>query len=545
MALRPYQLDLKREVYQAWNQGARNVVMRLDTGGGKTVVIADITREHEGASAIIAHRQELVSQLSHGLAREGLRHNLVAAEKTRRAIVAGHMEDFGRSYYEPGARCAVASVDTLVRAGGLESWFGQVTSWTTDEGHHVVRGNKWDSVIQRFTNPSCRGLLPTATPSRADGKGLGRHADGLADAMVQGPPMRWLIDQGFLTDYRIICPPSDLLSKLDEVGPSGDWTQKQLKEAAHQSQIVGDVVKSYLTWARGKRNITFATDINTAVLMAQSYRAAGVRAETLTGLTEGGLRRAILRRFAAGEIDVICAVDIISEGFDLPAVESVTFARPTESLGLYMQQFGRALRAMLGKQRAIIIDHVRNVIRHLAPDRPRPWTLDRREGKGRSTGGVGLRVCLNPACYEPFENFRSRCPHCGEPIPEPESRGSVEHVAGDLTELDENTLAALRGEVELVDRHHDFVRADAAAKFVPPIGQMRLVNLHVARQDAQTRLREVMGWFGGVRHAAGYTDAEIQREFWMRYRIDVLTAQTLGAARAEELRAKIEGSLYP
>lgn len=220
--------------------------MRLDTGGGKTVCLATIINAHAGASAVIAHRQELISQLSLTLARFGIRHNIIAAQKVRRAIAALHILELGQSYFDPGSRCAVCSIDTLTRAEGLEAWAAQVTLWITDEGHHLVLDNKWHSGIKLFTHPQVRGLLPTATPARADGKGLGRPptGSGVGDVMVQGPPMRWLIDQGFLTDYRIICPGSDL-EILEDVGNSGDWNAKQLKEAAERSHIVGDVVREY------------------------------------------------------------------------------------------------------------------------------------------------------------------------------------------------------------------------------------------------------------------------------------------------------------
>lgn len=542
MALRPYQETLKGEVEQAWNQNAKNVLMRLDTGGGKTHIIADIHREHNGATAAIAHRSELVGQLSLSLARQGVRHDLIAAETTRRGIAADHIDELGRSFYDPSSRHVCASVDTLVKVDNRDAWFSQVTHWTTDEGHHVIRGNKWDTALNRFTNSNCRGLLPTATPRRADGKGLGRHADGIADVMVQGPPMRWLIDQDYLSDYTVYCPPSDLLQMLDQVGPTGDWTAAQLKQAAHKSQIVGDAVKSYLMFARGKRGVTFATDIDTAADMVLAYQAAGVRAELITGKTDPGYRRQTLRRFAAGGLDMLVAVDIISEGFDLPAIEVGIFARPTESLALYMQQFGRTLRILAGKMRAIIIDLAGNVVRHLAPDRIRPWSLDRAERKGAGGGGIPLRICLG--CYQPFERFRTKCPHCGKPIPEPEPGGrSVLQVDGDLMELDAETLAKLRGEVEDVDQHHDYVRRDMAARNVPQIGQMAAVNRHVATQVAQRGLRELMGAWGWIRRERGLTDREMQREFFLTFGCSVLEAMALGKDNAEQLRQRISGQL--
>ena len=85
-------------------------------------------------------------------------------------------------------------------------------------------------------------------------------------------------------------------------------------------------------------------------------------------------------------------VDLFGEGFDLPAIGSVSFARPTQSFPLYAQQFGRSLRVLEGKDRAIVIDHVGNVIRHGLPDAYRAHTLDSRERKSGSAGVAALRA---------------------------------------------------------------------------------------------------------------------------------------------------------
>jgi superfamily II DNA or RNA helicase len=540
MTLRPYQHTLVTDVENAWAAGARNVLMRLDTGGGKTVILSDIVQRHPGASAVIAHRQELVGQLSLALARNGVRHRLIAAQPTIRAIAADHVAQLGRSWFDPGARCAVASVDTLIRAKGLESWAAQVTLWVTDEGHHVVNGNKWSSAIGMFTSPAVRGLLPTATPQRADGKGLGRHADGVADALVQGPPMRWLIEQGFLTDYRIVCPESDMQLLDEDVGASGDWSTAKLRAAARASHIVGDVVASYQRWGAGKLGVTFCPDTETAADVARAYVAAGVRAALLTGETDPGMRRHMLRQFAARELHQLVVVDIISEGFDLPAIEVASFARKTASLATYMQQFGRVLRPMEGKPHALIIDHVGNFLRHGPPDRPRDWSLDRRERRSSSGGGIPLRVCL--ACFQPYERVRSVCPYCQTPAPPPTSRGSPAQVEGDLAELDPEVLALLRGEVAERDMPTpDYGRWLASRRIEGP-AYAGAIARHEAAHGAQSRLRTAMTAWCADALARGYSDRETHRLFWATFGVDVLSARALAAREASELAARIDGA---
>lgn len=560
MNLRPYQFDLKSQVKAAWEHGARNVLMRLDTGGGKTIILSDLVQEHTGASAIIAHRQELVGQLSLALARAGVVHNIIAAKKTIQAVIQLHLAELGRSFYAPGARCAVASVDTLIKAKGLDHWFGQVTLWIVDEGHHVVANNKWATCVAKFTHPECRGLLPTATPARADGKGLGAHADGVAHVMVQGPPMRWLIEQGYLTDYRMVCVESDLVQMLNEanVGASGDYSSATLRDASQRSHIVGDMVAEYRRWTPGRLAIVFTSDTVTAAETTAAYRAAGIRAETLTGKTEDGLRRQMLRRFAAREIDVLVVVDIVSEGFDLPAVEVGVFGRKTESLATYMQQFGRALRPMYApgfdldtqagrlaaiaaspKPKAWIIDHVNNFLRHGPPDRVRPWTLDRRDKRGGGGDGIPSRVCLE--CWQPYERFHHACPYCGtvpEPV-EPSARSSPAMVDGDLTELDAETLASLRGAVAVVDQSREDYAVSLVARRVPGPGQDRALRLHGERQMAQAALRGAMAQWGGERKAEGLDDRQMQRLFYLTFGVDVLSAAALGTEAANRLTASL------
>lgn len=538
--LRPFQTELKGSVYQAWNQGARNVVMQLATGGGKTVTLSDITREvQEGFVCIIAHRTELVSQLSLTLAKYDVRHNIISSDATRRGISRAHVEELGRSWVDSNARCVVASIDTLVRAD-VSGWAARVTLWIVDEGHHLVEDNKWHRGISMFTHPEVRGLLPTATPIRADGKGLGRKelgGHGVADAMVFGPPMRWLIDEGYLCDYRIICPKSDM-TMIRDVSASGDWSTQALREAAQRSHIVGDVVEAYLQYGRGKLGVTFATDVETATEMTFAYVNAGVNAACLTGKTDDHTRRVMLKRYARREIDHLVAVDIISEGFDLPAIEYLAMARPTQSYALYAQQFGRSLRILEGKDKAIIVDHVGNVIRHEGPpDKPKRFTLaGTAGGGGGGDTGIPHRVCTN--CLAPYERFHRTCPHCGH-YPVPATRSSPAAVEGDMEELDAATLLALRTAVDECDHDLAWWRSKYAAQgWSPMVAGAQLKN-HAARLEAQPALRIAMATWGGRQKEAGMTDSQMQRAFYLQFGISTVEAMAVYAKEAIALTERI------
>lgn len=605
IALRPYQTELKTKVFIEWESGKPNVVMRLDTGGGKTRIFASIIEEHKGSSCLIAHRTEIVSQISLALAVCGVRHDIIADKDTCRSIANLHIAELGQSFYAPGARCAVASVDTLVRRKGLEAWAAQVTLWIVDEGHHLVEDNTWHKAIAIFTNPNCRGLLPTATPKRADGRGLGRRTarmtakagkltyeqfvangwtdiglieaaymlpslggDGVADCMVEGPSMRWLIEEGYLTDYDPICANSHIEALLGEVGKSGDWSTAKLKAAADASPIVGDVVKTYQKLNAGGYNghearaartgIVFAPDIDTAAKMLGEYRHAGIKAELVTGETDPGVRRLIFKNLERGSVHVVIAVDIVSEGTDIPALIVGQFARATASLAVYMQQLGRLLRPIYApgfdlstregrlasiaasiKPIAIIIDHVGNFMRHGPPDRPRDWPLFSTSRSSGPSDAIPMRACLNPECGHPYYRFLVECPYCCTTAPQPAGRSSPAVVEGDMTQLDPEVLAALRGMVAEKTMTVEEYRARLAAKHTKPMHQMALVKLHNEKLQAREAVGRAMDAWGGRAHSRGLSDREIQRLFWHKFGVDVWTAQTLDLEDSQKLMDKI------
>lgn len=534
MELRDYQIKAIADVYAAWEKGHRNVLLQLATGAGKTVTFSHIIANNPKPSVAIAHRVELVSQISLTLARYGIRHTIIAAKGSIREIVALHMQELGKSFYDPQARCVVAGVDTLLRMDFKTPWFKEISLVVQDEGHHPLKANKWGSVAGMF--PNAKGLYPTATPLRADGQGLGRWVDGIMDTLITGPSMRDLINMGFLTDYRIFAPPSDLdLSKVS-ISAGGDFSPPKLRSAVHKSHITGDVVAHYLRFAKGKLGVTFAVDIEAATEIATEFRKNGVAAEVISSKTPDLLRSSIMNRFRKREILQLVNVDLLGEGVDVPAIEVISMARPTQSFSLYSQQFGRALRPLKDKTHAIIIDHVGNVMRHGLPDAPRFWSLERREKRSRSQAEdvIPLRTCLNAECLAVYPRVKLNCPNCGFYSP-PMARSSPEFVDGDLLELDPEVLAMLRGEKDRIDG------APKIPQHLDPIAQRAVANRHHARQEAQTELRQrIAEWAGYWRDTRGKNDSEIYRIFFYVFKIDIMSAQALNRKDSEELKARIE-----
>jgi len=545
MQYRPYQQDLHDGVYQSWADGNKNVSCVLPTGGGKTVVMAGVINQWDRGHVIaIAHRKELVGQIAMALAMNGVHHQIVGPSAMVRYIANRQRLKVGASFHDTAAKTIVASVDTLIAPGRQEAvkvWKDQVGLWVIDECHHVVEGNKWGKATGLFQNAA--GLGFTATLCRADGKGLGSHSGGVFDSIVEGPAMRTLIDQGHLCDYKIFAPLTYMPLAETDVTAGGDYSSAKLKAASKKSQIVGDVVGSYEKFCLGKSTVVFATDLETAADMNANYRAAGHKSEMVSANTKTEIRSEILDRFERKEFQILINVDLLGEGFDCPGIEAVLFARPTESYGLYCQQFGRALRPLAGKEYALIIDHVGNVVRHGLPDAPRVWSLDARERNPKTVNPddqIPLRYCEE--CTQPYSRVMVACPYCGNE-PKPDPRGRPEFVDGDIFEISAEVLAELRGEIARIDTPAEEVTRRMKAMGANPRAIGGAFKNIKARSEMQAALRTTMQWWGAAENDQGFSDREAQRRFFHKFGVDVLTAQTLGKADALALANKINTDL--
>ncbi len=524
MPLRDYQTDLTNGIFNSL-QHHRSVLAVLPTGGGKTVCMSHVVRAYNAPTVCIAHRQELVSQISMTLARDGVRHNIIAANKTIKFIVEQHVIEYGRSFYDNNSHIYVAGVDTLIRRNFPDA--DRVQFWHTDEGHHQLPGNKWGRAVNIF--PNARGIGWTATPLRADRKSLSQSYDD----MVTGPTMRELIDHGHLCDYKIYGPEASIDVSSVPVTSTGDYSGPKLSEASAVSSIVGDVVAHYLRIAPGKRGITFAINTNDAAELADAFNEAGVPAAMVDAKTPDHVRVELVRRFRNGDLMQLVNVDIFGEGFDLPAIEVVSMARPTQSYGLYVQQFGRALRTLPGKTHGIIIDHVENVKRHKLPDGVRGWTLETTEKPGKSENITPVRTCENPECLLAYEGFSKTCPYCGHK-PAPVARSAPEQVEGDLTEYGPELLEELRKEAARMMQSPQ----------IPPGAhagiKAGITNKWNTRKQSQTDLRDAIALWAGVRRDVyNEPDSDAYIRFYHTFGVDVLTAQTLPAKKADVLAGKI------
>jgi DNA repair protein RadD len=399
----------------------RRVLAVAPTGSGKTVTFAYISTNAAAKGnrvVIVAHRQEIVEQISGALDGMGVRHG---------RIQPGH-----RMTADP---VQVAMIQTLARR--LDA-VPQPNLLVIDEAHHGVAGT-WKAVASAWQKARILGV--TATPRRLDGRGLG----DAFDAMVVGPQMAELIEAKHLADYTYLAPPqvADLSGIKTRMG---DFSIDELGAAMDKSVITGDAVAHYSKYLSGRPAIAFCVTVAHAEHVAEQFNAAGFRAASVDGKMDRTVRRGRIASIGDGRIQVLTSCDLISEGVDVPVVAGAILLRPTKSLGMFLQQVGRCLRVKPDGGRAMILDHVGNVHIHGMPADAREWTLD---NKPKKPPEPGLRVC--ETCYRAFPAATARADAAGcttEPCPilfaPAEPKPLPEQVAGELSMIDAAALAEMR-----------------------------------------------------------------------------------------------------
>ena len=416
ITLRPYQDAIIQKARANFVMGRRSQLLVLPTGGGKTVCFSYMAGRavEKGLRVwILAHRVELLDQISRTLREFAVPHGVIAP---------GYIADRRKPVQ-------VASVFTLARR--LER-YDPPDLIIVDEAHHAISASTWGKVITAF--PAAKLLGVTATPIRLSGEGLG----DLFETMVQGPTMRELIDLGALSPYRLFAPAGVDLTGVHT--RMGDFVRGEIEAAMDKPSITGDAVAHYRKLAPGRRAVAFCVSVEHAVHVAEQFRAAGISAQAIDGGMDRTLRASVLSEFSAGRIQVLASCDLISEGFDVPAIEAAILLRPTQSLGLYLQQVGRALRTFPGKTEAVILDHAGNVKRHGLPDEERAWSLD---GTAKKKSAQKSEVPVK-TCGSCFATVHAAATHCSCGFEFPVQKREVEHVDGELQEIDLATAVRQR-----------------------------------------------------------------------------------------------------
>lgn len=385
MPLRPYQIDAVARVTAALH---RRPVLVAPTGSGKTVMAVHLVRGVNRPTLWLAHRKELIDQ--------------AAAHLKRLAIWPGII----KSGYPvtPTAKVQVASVQTLTRRAMPPAGLIVV-----DEAHHATAGG-YGRILEHYPGVPVVGL--TATPFRLDGNGLG---DVFGEIVIAAYTDE-LVEAGYLHMPRVYAGRSpDLRGARVR---AGDYSLKELAERTNTTELTGDIVATWLAKSPGRRTVAFAVNVEHSKAIAAAFRASGVTAEHVDGATPADERAAILGRLRTGQTLVVSNCMVLTEGWDLPALETAIIARPTASLNLHLQMIGRIMRVCPDKDGAIVLDHAGNHHVHGLVTRRINYSLD-----GKCAGEsdpLGLRRCQ--ACQLLFSPSARECPACGWTAPAPAAR---------------------------------------------------------------------------------------------------------------------------
>lgn len=357
--LRPYQQKIIKDAFESINEDTNSVLLQMPTGTGKTHVFAEIVRkwanEYEPRKKvlIIAHRVELIEQIISRLLRFG--------------VIGSPI--FGGKVQDPNYQVQVAMIQSLKKTVRLPS---NISLLIIDEAHHST-AKSYKKLIQHYRekNDKLKIIGLTATPYRLSGDGFSQ----IFDKLITSDQIKDFINNGFLSQIRHYAASKIDLSEV-ALGFDRDYLESDLEGIVRNDVLLAELVESYKIHASGKKAIVFSLNKAHSKDIVDRYMQNNIQAAYIDSDTDSEERSKLVQKFREGEIQVLCNVNIFTEGFDCPDVEVVQLARPTKSLSLYLQQVGRVMRPSHEKLYGIILDNACLWEEHGMVTQPFTWQLE-------------------------------------------------------------------------------------------------------------------------------------------------------------------------
>lgn len=394
LQLRDYQIEVAELARQAFRAKNRSVLIVLPCGAGKTVLFAYIAQQAQNKGnkvLFLVHRVELLDQTIATFNKFGIERKVIDIEM---------VQTTANKYKK--------IIDKNNTKNGAENDIETITDYDLiifDEAHHST-SKTWRTIIDNQPKAKIVGL--TATPCRLDGKPLG----DIYNHLIVGISANSLIQRDFLSQYDYFAPTVADLSELRKRG--SDYDMGSAEELLDTPAIFGDIIHHFKRLASNMQTICYCPTRAYSKKTAQLFNDNGIKAVHFDGETPKNERNQIIKDFRDKKIQVLCNVDLISEGFDVPDCHCCILLRPTQSSALFIQQATRALRPAPNKK-AVIIDHVGNYLRHGFPTQDRQWSLDKpleKHKESNEKGELKIRQCL--VCFGTFPTAPV-CPYCGTP----------------------------------------------------------------------------------------------------------------------------------
>lgn len=221
-----------------------------------------------------------------------------------------------------------------------------------DECHHAA-ANTYQKIFTYFHPKFILGL--TATPERSDGEDMLELFQNVAHKM----DLKTAVERGVLVPIRCIRIKTNI--DLTDVRINGiKYNSQDLESKLFIPERNQLIVDTYLKYVNGKKTVIFCASVDHAAEIAKLLRDNGVKAEAVSGRDRVEIRDKILKDYETGSTNVLCACDLLNEGWDSPHTTVLFMARPTMSKTIYMQQLGRGTRRCPGKDDLLVIDFVDN-----------------------------------------------------------------------------------------------------------------------------------------------------------------------------------------
>lgn len=361
--LRDYQLENKLKIYEHL-EVLQSVMLQMPTGTGKTRLFASIVKDIHNLGIkdkkaykvlILAHRNELIKQISENV---GVQYGIA------------HGKIMSKNWEEDYYPTQVASVQTLIRR--LEKWGDKKFDFIIiDEAHHAL-AQSYVKICNEF--PDAKILGVTATPYRMSKSSF----RSMFDELIVSASISEFIKKGYLSEYEYysIKPSSKIQTLVDNISEfdfDGDYAEKALSSTFDKDKIRANLLDTYFKYANGKKGIIYTINKRHNEHVCNMFLDAGIITKAIDSDTNPEERNRIVKDFKNGNVQILCNVNIFSEGFDCPDVEFIQLARPTKSLSMYLQQVGRGFRIHEDKEKVIFLDNVGLFNRFGLPSANRKW----------------------------------------------------------------------------------------------------------------------------------------------------------------------------
>lgn len=306
------------------------------TGTGKTITAVTDAKKLGKRTLFLAHTKELVTQAKKSFEE--------AWEEVSCGIYMGEEK-------EKESHVVCASIQSI--SNHLEKFrpedFGYVV---IDEAHHGI-ADTYRKILGYFKPQFTLGL--TATPERSDGEDILELFKNVAHKL----DLKTAVEIGELVPIRCIRVKTNV--DLTSVRINGiKYNSQDLESKLFVPERNQLIIDTYLKYVKNKKTVVFCASVFHAEEIADLFKEAGINAEAVSGRTKPKKRDKILKSYEEGDIQVLCACDLLNEGWDSPKTEVLFMARPTMSKTIYMQQLGRGTRKAKGKDYLMIFDFIDN-----------------------------------------------------------------------------------------------------------------------------------------------------------------------------------------